>query len=258
MRVNQGMELALSRLADFMNVVQPELNEEHWEQWRAKQQDQFERNLRKEDIGMPLPLEISAEEAKAIHIELHQVLYPLCAGSLHFPEGIETGLRDRLHVPTSTLIGSILVKLADVSFEWAPRRVNAGGVLIQRGDKKERWVVELLPMSMDARKTLYYILAESVRVGAISTLKICPSRVCRKYFVTRDPRRHFCDRYCRFTFNNHQRKARKDRLTQSRKKTREEALQKARRLRDEGKPQKVLKAETGLSDRLIEQVYREL
>lgn len=257
MRVGQGIEAALSRLADFMNAVHSELSWDQWERWRAGEKAQFERSQPNEDMGMPLPLDISIEEAKTIHGELHQVLHALCAGPHQLPEGIGKGLRDRLHVSTSNLIGTILAKLDAVQFQWAPRRVNSGGTLIQRGDKKERWVVELIPVSMDARKMLYYILAESIRLGAISFLKICPSATCRKYFVTKDPRQHFCARYCRFKFNNHQRTDRKNKRKATQITGREETLQKARQLLDIGKSFSVIKAETGLSDRAIESLFKE-
>lgn len=257
MRVKHGIEAALSRLADFMNVVHSALNKDQWEQWRTDERAKFERKRRKEDVSMPLPLEVSVEEAQAIRGELHQVLWALCAGPRHLPEGLANDLMDRLRIPASTLIGVILSKLQALPFDAVSRRVDSGGVLIRRGGKKERWAVEFIPASMDARTTLYYLLARAFEFEAISALKICPSSACRKYFVTKDPRQHFCNPYCRFTFNNHQKTARKNKRKATQKTKHEEVLQKAKRLLDEGKSFKVLKAETGLSDRTIEKLFEE-
>ncbi len=257
MRVRHGIEGALSRLADFMNVVNPGLSKEQWEQWRLAEETKFEMKLPKEDVGMPLPLEISVEEARVIHGELHQVLWAMCTGPYHLPEELGQDLKKRLQISTSTLIGVILSRLETVQFKWMCRRVDCGGVVIRRGGENERWVVEPIPIGIDARTTLYYVLVEALRLGAIATLKICPSAACRKYFVTEDPRQHFCNHHCRFAFNNHQRKARKDKLKETRRTKRENVLQKARRLRDEGKSPRVVKAETGLSEGVIEKIFEE-
>jgi len=124
-----------------------------------------------------------------------------------------------------------------IKFKWTPKRSTTDGVAISRGGKREHWRVDVTPMIENLRTRLYYVLADAIRHGSISTLRICPSPKCGKYFVVEDLRQHFCSPSCRDTYNNH----RKSRLGKHREyyKTRQDrAKVKARRLRDVGKTQK--------------------
>ncbi len=280
MRVTQYVK-ALSEVAEFMNVVRSGLTEAEWEKWcRSQKKGKWKSWIWERPYWLRLlepgqPLKVSMQEAIAIRDELYQVLSMIELDQKNISETIKQELAQlqvpndhpytemvhdlkRMHPSPINAIHVILNKLNEsrIVVQWSIHNVDEdeGGFALQTDGERKHYLMQSSYDTEDVRARLYYAICEALTNGAISAFRICINSECRKYFAAKDKRQRFCDDSCRITLNNRLR-AQEGYFQQNRIDRREMKLQIAKRLRDTGKSQEEVKAETKLPAREIRKLF---
>jgi len=121
------------------------------------------------------------------------------------------------------------------------RRPRPGQATLLSPDGR-RWIAQSRPLARTAKERLYSILAGALIQGTLNHLKVCPQ--CKKYFVTKTLKRNFCSTKCKDGWHN------RERLNLMQR-NREQKLNRARELKQEGKSVQVIMAKTELGKRTL-------
>jgi len=162
-------------------------------------------------------------KAKAVQVELRELLNPVIRNNVNFYEGLGVLLGCLANIQSETTLlvrpaNRKATRLAQEDLERVKKLAEDGSVELNLINKSpyrpvssaqnflsihgSKWAIETRPKVAEGRSYLLWIVAAAVKEGELSRLRIC--RYCHRYFVAKysSAKRQSCTDRCRVDFWN--------------------------------------------------------